>query len=242
MAIEDEDDGINTMIDYTQKVSFVRFLGDSLMPAQLEVKAEVLPLEGCREIDFELTFAKVKFWIENVVSRCVVFSRANDVAIAMMLDPKSGKPNLVNHLMITPYEPTDEHLAVLLQSKMAAISEGALIIGHVRVEAKEGSGLVFTYVGDWEEDLPKMADWFSHQPYWFDAPWWERADASTLDVAPLAEDIDLKKLPAWAFSFDFIDRAYNIQPDDDKPKPDSGEDVVIRGFRPKIISGGREED
>jgi hypothetical protein len=137
--------------------------------------------------------------------------------------------------MVTPFEPTDEHLAVLFQSKMTAFSKGTMEFGCVRIEAADG-GLVFTYVGDWRDDLPAMEDWFPTKPYYFETPWWQRDDASTLDV--IATDADLSQSPSWAYSLEFIEKA--IRPN--KTTPTQPEEVVIRGaFRPKIITGGKDD-
>jgi hypothetical protein len=167
-----------------------------------------------------------------VVSRCVVFARSNITAMNMLFDDQ-GKPKVANHLMVTPFEPTDEHLAVLFQSKMGALSNGTIEFGGIRVEADD-AGLVFTYVGNWRDDLPCMDDWFNVKPYYFDMPWWQRNDASTLDL--IAEDADLTQPPAWAYKLDFIENA--IRPPGEK----AAENVVVRGaFRPKVISGGKDE-
>lgn len=229
----DSDDDVNVIIDFSHKVSLVRFLGDTMVPARLKMRAEVFASETAQEIDFDITFAKIKFWFETVVARSVAFSRSNTTAMGMLVN-ELGKPRVVNHLMVTPFEPTDEHLAVLFQAKMAAFSKHTIEFGGVRVEA-EDAGLVFTYIGDWREDLPTMANWFDLKPYFSDCPWWQRDDTSTLDV--IAADADPIQPPNWAYPLDFIENA--IRPKvSDKPT----ETVVIRGaFRPKIIAGGKDE-
>lgn len=223
----------NVIIDFTHRVNLIRFRNDVIIPSRLKIRAEVFASENAQEIDFDITFAKIKFWFETVVAKSIVFSRSNVTAMDMLLNDV-GQPRIVNHLMVTPYEPTDEHLAVLFQSKMSALSGGTVEFGGIRVEVEE-AGLVFTYVGDWRDDLPAMSDWFDVEPYYFDKPWWQRNDASTLDV--ISPDADLSQLPSWAYKLDFIENA--IRPRT-KPKA-AAEDVVIRGaFRPKVINGGKD--
>jgi hypothetical protein len=230
----DTDDSANIIIDFSHKITLIRYLGNTMTPVSLKMRAEVFPSDTAVEIDFDVTFSKIKFWFESVISRSIVFCRRNATAMEMLLND-AGKPRVINHLMVTPFEPTDEHLAVLFQSKMTAFSQGTMEFGCVRVEAADG-GLVFTYVGDWREDLPAMDDWFPIKPYYFEIPWWQRDDASTLDV--ITTDADISQLPSWAYSLDFIEKA--IRPNKTTSQP---EDIVIRGaFRPKIISGGKEED
>jgi|SRR5882672_11503317 len=228
----DEDD-INIIIDFSHKFSLIRCLGDAMLPVRLSLRADVFASETAQEIDFDITFAKIKFWFETVISRSVVFARTNNNALSMLIG-EGGQPRLANNLMLTPFEPTDEHLAVLFQSKMGALSGGNIEFGGVRIEA-EGAGLVFTYVGDWRDDLPAMEDWFNKKPYYFEEPWWCRDDASTLDV--IGDGADPTQPPAWAYKLDFIANAIRpkvpeSEKNEKKEKP--------RGFRPKVISGGKE--
>jgi hypothetical protein len=229
-----DEDSVNVTIDFCHRVNLIRYLGNTMAPIRLNMRAEVFPSETAEEIDFDVTFSKIKFWLETVISRSIVFCRTNTTAMEMLLS-ETGKPKVVNHLMVTPFEPTDEHIAVLLQSKMGAFAKGAIEFGCIRVESEDG-GLVFTYVGDWQDDLPKMDDWFAVKPYYFPVPWWERDDASTMDM--IAVDADINQLPAWAYRLDFIDAAIRpaapVKPVDE---------VVIRGaFRPKVIVGGSNDE
>lgn len=235
MIDTDNEEEANVIIDFTHRVSLIRFRNDMIVPSRLKIRAEVFASETAQEIDFDITFAKIKFWFETVVAKSIVFSRSNTTAMDMLLND-IGQPRVINHLMVTPYEPTDEHLAVLFQSKMGALSNGNVEFGGIRVEVEE-AGLVFTYVGDWRDDLPAMCDWFDVEPYYFDVPWWQRNDASTLDV--MTPDADLTQLPTWAYKLDFIENA--IRPRRSMNQKTTAEDVVIRGaFRPKVINGGKD--
>jgi hypothetical protein len=235
------DDSVNVLIDFTQTVSIVRMMGNAITPARLTIKAQVLPSQDAQEVDFDITFAKIKFWFETVVCRTVVLCRDNVQALSMFTDGE-GKSRVVNYLMICPSEPTDEHLGALFQSKMSALSNGTMEFGVVRVNSESQSGLVWSYVGDWREDLPDMANWFATKPYYFEHPWWARNDTSTIDI--IASGVtDFSQPPNWAFNLDFIETA--IRPKASEPGVDvatSLENIVIRGaFRPKVIDGGSDE-
>jgi hypothetical protein len=238
-SIDDADDGVNVIIDFTQKVSFVRMMGNVLTPTRLTIKAEVLPSPNAKDIDFDISFAKIKFWFETVVSRTVVFCRNNTTALGMFIDDE-GRSVVINHLMISPNEPTDEHLGALFQSKMQALSGGTMAFGLMRINSESQSGLVWSYVGDWEDDLPKMADWFQTKPYYFDIPWWARNDTSTIDM--IGQGVtDFSHPPAWAYNLDFIADAIRPRPDAIAPS-ETPENVVIRGaFHPTVIEGGADE-
>jgi hypothetical protein len=242
---DDEDEGVNVLIDYTHTVSIVRMLGNAIIPARLTIKAQVLPSDQADPLDFDVTFAKVKFWFETVVARAVIFGRENKPALEMFTD-ETGRSRVVNYLMITPSEPTDEHLGALFQSKMSALSGGMMEIGVVRVNSESQTGLVWSYVGDWQQDLPTMENWFSTKPYYFDKPWWARDDSSTIDM--IAEGVtEFSQIPSWAFTLDFIERAIRPKPGEDGSEPESAseslENIVIRGtFRPKVIDGGEANE
>jgi hypothetical protein len=230
---EDEDDGVTVVIDFSHRFNIIRFLGNNLRAARMDVRVEVMPNEDAREVDFDIAFAKIKFWIETIVNGSIAFSRTNTTAIDMIFG-QDQKPKLVNHLMLTPFEPTDEHLACLIQAKMTAFSGGKINFGCVRVQTENSNGLVFTYVGDWEKDLPDMEHWFTTKPYYFETPWWTRDDVSILDV--IVGDYNPDVIPAWAFKLDFIENSIHKR---EVPE----EDIVIKGaFHPKIIDGGRDED
>ena len=247
MFEDDTDEGnINVLIDFTQKVNLVRMAGNALMPTRLTIKAEVLPSEDAVELDFDIAFAKIKFWFETVVVRTIAFGRNNTQALAMFTDAE-GRPAVINPLMITPNEPTDEHLGAVFQAKMAALSGGLMEFGAIRVNSESATGLVWSYVGDWREDLPTMDKWFSTKPYYFDKPWWERDDASTLDM--LAAGVtDMTKIPTWAMPLDFIEAAIrphhaDAESDEDAADaPETLENIVIKGaFSPKVIDGESDE-
>lgn len=237
---EDGGDGVNVIIDFTQRVSFIRMMGNVITPTNLTIRAEVLPAPEAMDIDFDITFAKVKFWFETVVARTVVFCRNNAAALGMFIDA-DGKSVVINHLMISPNEPTDEHLGALFQSKMQALSNGKMAFGMMRINSESSTGLVWSYVGDWEDDLPTMENWFNIKPYYFDTPWWTRNDTSTIDMIGKGVT-DFSQPPPWAYKLDFIEEA--IRPRSSQPftSTEAAENVVIRGaFRPKIIEGGGDE-
>lgn len=244
MMTYEDDELPNVVIDFSQQVSLIRVIGNSLVPSKLNLKAEVIPHEDADEVDFEIAFSKIRFWFETIVSRAVVFSSLNKQAKTMFYDGE-GKPQLMNYMMIAPHEPTDEHLAALFQAKMSALSSGKMIFGAVRIISEPSNGLIWSYIGNWEDDLPTMENWFNEDPYYFDQPWWARDDGSTLDV--MIKGADVSKRPAWAMKLDFIERAIRPEMDDEEAvateaaDEEPAEDVLIQGvFRPKIIDTDTE--
>src|SRR5574343_1217480 len=107
-----------------------------------------------------------------------------------------------NMIMLTPDDPTDEHLAAIFQSKLNALSGGNMMFGLVEIVSDNTVGLSFTFVCDGETCLPTVEEWIGER-YYFEKPWWSRNDASTLDIPPMP-DADLTNIPQWAYSLDFL--------------------------------------
>jgi hypothetical protein len=126
-------------------------------------------------------------------------------------------------------EPDDQHLAALFQAKLQALATSVMVFGPVEVQSDNQLGLQFTFVGDSNAVLPKIEDWVGKRSF-FDKPWWDRDDGSTLDILP-AEDADLTVKPPWAFSFDFLSHQ--------KPTPTQVK-IVRPEFRPTVIDGGKK--
>ncbi|CAM6053370.1 unnamed protein product [Sphagnum tenellum] len=207
----------------------VRLVENIFLPSQIHIKAAVMPLAETTENDYTIAFAKVRYWLENIMSRSIAFNRNNQAAVKILFDA-DGYNKSGNLIMLTPDEPTDENMAILLQAKMIALASGKLGFGSVEIKSNNLTGLRFTFIGSSEEMLPSMQEWIGDHTY-FDQPWWSRDDASTLDVIP-AEDADLSEKPSWAYNLDFIEKM--IQPKQDN--------VVLRPeFKPTVIDGGKNE-
>ena len=225
-------------IDFSHDVRLIRYLDSTLSATQFRLRADLMPTTDLEDLDFDIVIAKIKFWLDTIVCRSIAFCCRNQTAFDMLL-ADDGNPRLSNHLMITPEEPQDDHLAVLLQSKLTALAGGKMQFGCIRIESDSPSGLTFTYVGEWQEDLPGMSDWFSKKPYYFEEPWWCRDDISTLDIIAANED-DYSKRPFWAMRLDFIENSIRPEKKDHDDAP--VEESVVKGtFRPKVINGGKDD-
>ena len=216
------DDERTLFINYSFTFSVCRLVDTLLFPSTFNVRAEVDIIDDTK---VELALRKINYWLQEYVMGSIVIP-ANSLGLSLVLNDDSNTPRLQNHLMITPEDPTDDHLCLLLQSKLQALASGAFAVGMVEITSDNAEGLTFTYTGDSEEILPPMDEWISG-PTWFKEPWWLRDDSSTFDtVAP--PDADLTVAPHWATDLNFLDRGIGPQ-----------EAIILKGdFSPRIIEDG----
>jgi hypothetical protein len=216
-----------THIHYTFQTTLVRFIENMMLPSHLTMKAEV---EFIEEDNIDFALQKIEYWLDNFVAKAVVFCANNATAMDSLLDEQKA-PRLQNYLMVTPEEPTDDVLAMIFQSKLQALANGAMAIGMIEVTSDNSAGLGFTYVGDGEDELPAMDEWIMGAN-WFSVPWWCRNDASMIDtMAP--EGADLSVAPGWAMDLEFLRKGESNAP----------EALIIKAnFKPKIIDGGTPEE
>lgn len=224
---EDDTSDVDVLIDFEAEVTCVRLVDNVFLPSRLRLRCEVMPANSPDQDAFDLAFTKIRFFLDTIVARSVVFGRANAHAAKIMLD-EHGCNRTSNHLMLCPEEPSDDHIATLLQAKFTALAAGVMVFGSVEVRSDNVTGLVFTYIGHHSEVLPDVADWIGERTY-FDLPWWERDDASSMDVIPGPES-DLTKAPAWAYSLDFLSQTM---------RPPEQQVILRPDFQ--VIHGGKDD-
>jgi len=227
--MDEEENGLMIEVEFNTKL--IRLINNSFIASNFLIRAELIPLvEKPNHDEFDISMSKCRFWIDNIFSRCIAFYKGNTDAAKILLD-ENGNNLSSNHLMITPMEPTDDHIACLLQSKLSALSNDQFTFGSVKVRSDSANGLIFRFLGDSDDVLPSMKEWIGERTY-FEEPWWKRDDVSTLDVIP-SEDADLNDKPDWASNLDALVQALR----------GSNEPVKIMkaDFKPKIIHGGKDD-
>lgn len=128
------------------------------------------------QVDQNVSFSKILYFLENVVDESFVFK--NDIMADMH---KYVATTFDNNLIILPS--LEEHVLVLaLHSKMNAIAVQSNI---ERIQLKDlDLQLNYDYFSDEFDDivpaLPPMSEWLGELSFW-EVPWWNRNDASTFD-------------------------------------------------------------
>lgn len=235
--IDDEDDDDDfageIIVRYSQEIKSLRVLENTLSPCHWKLKAEIIhePDVEPDEVEIKIALMKIRYFFEEIVANGVIWCNSNEWAAAAFLD-ENGKPTIGNLPIITPYEPTDDHMAIIFQSKMNAFAAPGMSFNFVELIPVDND-ISFLFVGDAEDALPTIEEWVGERSY-FDKPWWARDDASTIDVIP-NEDADLEEKPGFAVSLDFIGEHL-------RPKEITNAKIIKPEFNPKIIKGGKDEE
>jgi len=210
----------------------IRVLDNRLIPTTWKIHTEVIYDEEAQEsVDFDVevktTIGKINYWLDNLVSGSLIFSRDNDWPYMSFFD-EDGRCTAGNVVTITPEDPTDDHLAEIIHSKFNAFGGDHIQFGIVELESDDTTGLSFMFTGDGQMNLPFMEEWVGPHAY-FDRPWWARDDGSTYDVIP-PEDADLSIRPESSIDLDFIRARFR------KQMGISG-NIVRPTFKPEVIKG-----
>lgn len=226
-----DENELEIFVTYSFDVSIVRLIGNVFLPTTFSVNSAIEKgSDDAEEGEIEAALNRCKHWFDHVVSKCIAFDCENEVAYQMLIDD-DGCNRSQNLFFLTPGEPSDEMVATLFQAKMNALGQGAIHVGSIDVKSDNLPGLSFTLHGNHEATLPQtMDDWVGEETF-FDTPWWNRADASTLDIIPPA-GTDLTEKPSWAYSLDFIGRP---------SRTTIAGNADVKGFSPTVIKGDKDK-
>lgn len=231
--MDEEEIYVNELyLHYKTKFKATRIMGNTIYPTNFKLEAEVwLDMDDLsqedKDFNLNLTLIKIDFFFKNIIDNSIMFAQSNDWASEFLI--KDNAVIVDNNIFSCPSDPSDDHLAMLFQSKMTALSKGYVVFGGIQLTSDNSRGLSFTFVGDGVNALPDMIDWVGEVSY-FEEPWWDRDDSSTYDIIP-PEDADLSEKPDFAFDLDFLGQSL-------KPiNPENVNNIVRPKFKPTVIKG-----
>jgi hypothetical protein len=232
-------DDLEIFIGLSLQTKLLRVVGNTIVPTNLNISLGVERMsEDATEADMELALTKWRWWLENIVSKSIAFSKDNDAAMDIIIDD-NGVNRTGNLLFVTPGEPSDEMLGSLIQAKFNALGKGHLGVGTIEVTSDNLHGLSFVLVGNHREALPQtIEDYLGAKSYW-EVPWWDRDDSCSVDVLKPEDADEDAPPPAWAYSLDFLDRN---SPQNVPVKGDTASSRPDGAFQPVIIEGGKKPD
>jgi hypothetical protein len=177
-------DNLETRLHHNFRV--MRLLDERLQISDCQITCELSIAAGTAPKEIHRYLNGMKCWLDNFVNGCIVCHADPDMDI-------TWTRALDNNIMLSPGNPHDHLMLILLHAKLTAI--GAPVIGVKRTEfmSDTGHGFACALTGDTDEWLPDVAEWVGQHRY-FELPWWARNDASTMDLFA-TEDSDLGSPP-----------------------------------------------
>ena len=170
---------------FRTEFSVIRLLENRLLSSVIEFSADLEIDDSAEAQDQMRTLECMRRWIDVIVNDSLVFCPTDNIPPALFKD-------LENNIMITPDEPYDHLLLVLICSKLNAIGSGIASISHGQLVSNLGDGFGNWFEGDTDDVLPTLTEWLGDRTY-FDKPWWNRSDGSMIDIwAGPDDDITVK--------------------------------------------------
>jgi hypothetical protein len=230
--MSDEEVENELFLHYSSEFKATRVIGNILYPTKFKLETDIwldfddLKNEEEYDIQLNLAISKFNFFLDQIVDMSLIFCKDNEWASSAFLE--NGLPKIDNHVVLTPREPSDDHIAMVIQSKLSSLGKGYVASSGLKITSDTSRGLSFTFVGDALYSLPNMKSWIGERSY-FQTPWWGRDDASTIDIKP-GDNVDLDELPSFAYSLDFLGDTF------ERKESNSQTQILRPTFKPKIIS------
>jgi hypothetical protein len=216
-------------ISLKKQFQATRVVDRQITPVTIDIKVD-LSVDGQDDDDYgerqAIALDKITYFVENILNESVMISGENQWAMESFIDGQDVVTN--NSLVVCPEDPEDAMLGELILSKFKALSQNAFQFHSIEIQASDGRGMSFTFIGSTPgEEFPVL-----DSENWFSKPWWNRDDASAMDLTP-PTGWDRNKPPRWAFSLAFLAERTQVEKED--------HEVVVRPeFRPRIIQGGKD--
>lgn len=183
------------------------------------------------EIDFVWTtpdlakgnsaFLRVKYFLEEYLHQSVF----THPSAPMKFD------GIQNNIVMFPYVPTSDIIAMTLHAKLNSISDGDIEIIMVRIGSKyDTTNMTYTYADENYPALPTMKNWIDSE-YYYDKPWWFRNSPETFEHE-VDENTDLTQPPEYDRVLDEIDK---VVMGELNLKEEGGEVVNIHTWKPEIV-------
>ncbi len=221
------DGGIASFYEFT--VNIVKLQDRRFIPVSYKFKMEFGINDSVEDFsNIDEHFAKIKYFIDHRFDHSLVISNDDDYAKALFYNQAPA-----NNMVISPFDPDDHVITLLLQSKFEAISNDELVFLSSDVSTNSIRGLSHHIDLLPDSLLPTTKEWFP-TPNYFEKPWWKRNDISTVD-SMVGEDEDLTDLPDWAKNISF------------KAEENASYKEIIKkpakqAFNPTIIKGGKDDN
>ena len=198
--------------------NIIRLLENRLVASNFEFSADI-DLDGSADPSEQYkALESMRRWVIDIVDKSIVFCPSSDISPVLL-------QSLQNNIMITPDDPYDQLLLVLMCSKLNAIGAKVAHITKCQLISDLGDGFGNWFEGDTSDTLPTISEWLGDRTF-FDKPWWNRSDGSAIDIwAGPDDDISIKP--------DILINLWPDEVDNDDPIEDEPAKIIKHNFKPK---------
>jgi hypothetical protein len=166
-------------------------------------------------------FLKIKFFIEELLHHSILTHPTAPIDMDFA----------DNNIVLFPYIPTNDVIAITLHAKFNAIADGNLEVLSVRVGSKVSTPSIrYTYAEPEYPMLPDMKTFIGEGRHFYPVPWWFRPSTDFYDFLA-DEDDDLTNPPPSDNIFEDIDKIVTGE----MGVPKNGEIIEIPKWKPQII-------
>lgn len=174
-----------THIILPYEFSATRIMDTHITPCTM--KLEIAILSGHSEQDAAnkaaIGFTKIRTWLEIALNDAILVAH-NSVFDEIMLTEAD------NAVLITPDEPNDMILSLVLLSKLRKISEGYITVVSISIASSDSGNIKRFTSGDISDLLPGI-DYLGEEAI-HKQPWWERETIETVDFIKADMDDETK--------------------------------------------------
>lgn len=203
----------------------LRLLENELVCSDCHLEIE-MNLNPQSDLDVAKTKIKaMKFWLQAFIHDCVAYDIHTSLDTTLLEE-------IANNVMMCPDDPHDYLLLTLLHSKLIAIGGDDIIIKSTTLYADTGDGFSHTLQGPTDEFLPNIDQWIGSRRF-FEQPWWNRDDSSTIDMMP-QDDEDLTIKPKLGEN---LYEMVSDQPTSKNNENSPAAEIIKPAFKPHIIDG-----
>ena len=197
----------------------IRLLENRLVASSFEFSAEIELDDSAEAAEQYKALESMRRWIIDIVDGSIVFCPASEISPLLL-------ESLQNNIMITPDDPYDQLLLILICAKLNAIGGKVAHITKCQLISELGDGFGNWFEGDTTDALPTISEWLGDRTF-FENSWWNRSDGSAIDIwAGPDDDITVKP-----------DILIDLWPDENTVKINVVEDepakIIKHNFKPK---------
>jgi hypothetical protein len=219
----------DTVITANSFTTFKTMFSTTLIQAEASLYSEIFDAE----IDFvwcttdlamgNAAFLKVKFFLEEILHQSIFTHKSAPIKL----------DEVGNKIVMLPYVPTSDIIAMTLHAKLNSIADGHIDILSVKITSKfENPTMSYTYADEDYPGLPGIETWIGQKEYYYDTPWWFRKSPETQDYE-VNEETDLTNPPEYD---NVLDEVQQVILGELKLVDDPGEVIKIHDWQPKIVT------